>query len=51
MKPVAIITGTGSGIGKGIAKLLLQKNYLVYGYSRNNQIKNQNFRFKKIDLS
>ena len=48
---VALITGTGSGIGKALAKLLLSKNYLVFGYSRTNQIENKNFTFTKIDLS
>ena len=51
MQKVALIRGTGSGIGKALAKLLLAENYLVFGYSRTNQIENKNFTFTKIDLS
>ena len=51
MQKVALITGTSSGIGNALAKLLLSKNYLVFGYSRTNQIENKNFTFTKIDLS
>ena len=51
MQKVALITGTSSGIGKALAKLLLSENYLVFGYSRTNQIENKNFTFTKIDLS
>ena len=51
MQKIALITGTSSGIGKALAKLLLSENYLVFGYSRTNQIENKNFTFTKIDLS
>lgn len=51
MQKIALITGTGKGIGRALAQLLLKKNWLVYGYSRKNDIIHSNFYFSKIDLS
>ena len=51
MQKTALITGTGSGIGKAIAELLLKEGYAVFGYSRTNKINHPNFTFTKIDLS
>ena len=48
---VGLITGTGGGIGKATAELLLKKDYLVFGYSRTNKINHPNFTFTTIDLS
>ena len=51
MKKSVIITGTGSGLGKELGKLLLNNNYNVIGLSRKNQITHPNFTFIKKDLS
>jgi len=47
----AFITGSGKGIGKAIAELLLLKGYQVFGYSRSNSINHTHFSFTKIDLT
>jgi len=51
VQTVALITGTGGGIGKAIAELLLKEGYLVFGYSRTNKINHPNFNFTNLDLS
>ena len=51
MKKTALITGTGKGIGKAFAELLLDKGYIVFGYSRSNIIEHSHFTFTNIDLS
>lgn len=50
MKKVAFITGSSKGIGNAITELLLRENYIVFGYSRTNTIKHQNFSFTEINL-
>lgn len=47
---VALITGTGRGIGCSFAKLLLNKKWIVYGFSRTNKIQHPNFYFNNINL-
>ncbi len=47
------ITGIGSGLGKSLAKLYLDKGYRVYALSRHlpEELKNENLKFVKCDLS
>ena len=51
VQKIALITGTGGGIGQATAELLLKEGFLVFGYSRTNKITHPNFNFKSIDLS
>ena len=51
MTKTAFITGSGKGIGKAIAELLLLKGYQVFGYSRSNSINHNHFSFTRIDLT
>jgi len=46
-----IITGSSKGIGRQLTLLLIKNKFKVYGYSRTNTIYNENFIFKKTDLS
>lgn len=46
------ITGTSRGIGRALAELLLKSNdNFVYGMSRSNEIKKNNFKHVKTDLN
>ena len=51
MERNVIISGTGSGVGKALASLMLSKGYMVVGVSRKNSITNTNFNFIEADLS
>lgn len=46
-----IISGTGRGVGKALANIMLEKGYVVVGVSRQNHISHPNFSFIKTDLS
>jgi benzil reductase ((S)-benzoin forming) len=50
LKKLAIITGTGRGLGKSLALSLINQGYTVFGYSRTNKISSTFFHFNKIDL-
>jgi short-subunit dehydrogenase len=48
MRDIFVVTGCSSGLGKELSLLLLKKNFLVIGISRNNPgIKKKNFFFIK----
>lgn len=47
----AFVTGISGGIGKAIAERLLNEGYHVFGISRNNAIKHDNYCFIPLDLS
>ncbi len=52
MKTVFYITGTSRGIGKALAELALKdKNYFVFGYSRNQTINHANYKHISSDFS
>ena len=47
----AIITGSSSGVGKELTKLLLNEGWYVYGISRSNKITHDLFVHNSVDLS
>lgn len=50
--PVAIVTGTSRGVGRGIAERLLDEGYVVYGCSRGaGELKHRRYRHEQVDLS
>jgi len=52
MKKNVLITGCSSGLGLALTNYYLDKEYIVYGISRNKpNIEHENFNFKKYDLS
>jgi short-subunit dehydrogenase len=49
---VAVVTGASYGLGRGVAEVLLQNEYKVYGISRTDpSINNLNFSWIKADLT
>ncbi|NMH89950.1 SDR family oxidoreductase [Flavivirga algicola] len=51
MSKVVLITGGSSGIGKSIGDYLIQKNFIVYGTSRNpDKYKNNKFSILALDV-
>lgn len=52
MKRVVLITGGSSGIGMAIGEYLLEKDFIVYGTSRNpSKIKNHPFKLLPLDVN
>ena len=52
MSKVVLITGGSSGIGKSVGEFLMQKEFKVYGTSRNpNSIKNHPFQLLALDVN
>ena len=51
MTSFAFITGSSKGIGKDLANLLLEKDFVVHGFSRSNSLKHYNFHHHKTDLA
>lgn len=46
-----IITGTGKGLGKALAKNVLEKGAVVFGITRTHTIQHQNYKALTFDLS
>ena len=52
MNKSILITGCSSGLGLALTNFYLNKDFIVYGISRNRpEIENKNFYFKEYDLS
>jgi len=52
MNKVVLITGGSSGIGKSVGEFLIQKEFKVYGTSRNpNNIENHSFQLLTLDVN
>ena len=52
MSKVVLITGGSSGIGKSVGEFLCQKDFVVYGTSRNpEKIKNHPFKLVALDVN
>ncbi len=51
MSKVVLITGGSSGIGKSVGEYLIQKEFVVYGTSRNPEnYKNSKFPILQLDV-
>lgn len=53
MRKTALITGISSGLGRGLAEILLEEGWTVYGISRRKpeQLTGERFFFRSLDLS